>query len=85
MSALTHATLVAETAWHMTQGALPAVRVIPHDEEGKKPRGKAGQGTLIVASEGESMADVLRTVAGYLEQESHDWDAFTRTRMMPQS
>lgn len=75
MSALTHATLVVETAWHMTQGAIPAVRVIPHDEEGKKPRGNAGKGVLIVANEGEAASDVLRTVAGYLEQEG-SWAAF---------
>lgn len=78
MSALTDATIVIEKALHMKRGVIPAVRVIPHDDEGKRPRGKAGKGTLIVANEGESHADMLRTVAGYLEQEGDDWHAFDK-------
>lgn len=76
MIATAFATLVAEVAFTVSGGLLPAVRVIPHNDEGNKPRGKAGKGTLIVANEGESVSDVLRTVADYLEQEG-SWDAFT--------
>lgn len=76
MSALTEATLVIETAYTFTGGAVPAVRVIPHDEEGKKPRGNAGKGVLILANEGETHVDLLRTVAGYYEQEG-SWASFS--------
>ena len=76
MSALTDATLVIETAFMFPGGSKPAARVIPHNDDGTKPRGKAGSGTLIVANEGETHADVLRTVAGYVEQEGGDWHAF---------
>lgn len=75
MSALTEATIVIETVFLFPGGSKPAVRVIPHMEDGTKPRGKEGKGTLIVANEGETCADVLRTVAGYLEQEG-SWEAF---------
>jgi hypothetical protein len=75
MSNLTKATLVIEHVFQFPGGTRPAVRVIPHDDEGNKPRGKAGKGTLIVANEGETWPDVLRTVAGYYEQEG-SWDAF---------
>lgn len=75
MSALTEATLVIESVFAFHGGTRPAVRVIPHNEDGTKPRGKAGKGLLIVAHEGETWADVLRTVAGYYEQEG-SWDAF---------
>jgi hypothetical protein len=82
MSDLTKATLVIEEAITFGDGLRmrPAVRVIPHDEEGKKPRGKKGSGLLIVAHEGETHADVLRTVAAYLEQEGHDWQALAPER-----
>ena len=75
MSELTKATLVIEQAFTFPGGTKDAVRVIPHDEDGKKPRGKAGKGLLVVANEGETWPDVLRTVAGYYEQEG-SWDAF---------
>lgn len=79
MSALTHATLVIETVFAFPGGSLPAVRVIPHDEDGNKPRGKAGKGTVVIANEGETASDVLRTVAGYLDQEG-SWSAFEEVR-----
>lgn len=82
MSALTDATLVIETVFTFPGGSKPAVRVIPHDEEGKKPRGKAGEGLVIIANDDETHADVLRTVAGYLEQEGGDWDVFRKDRVI---
>lgn len=76
-----HATLIVEDIYTFSKGTLPAVRVVPHDEEGKRPRGKKGDGILVVAKEGETHADVLRAVAGYLEQEEFDWSGFTIARM----
>lgn len=78
--ALTQATLVAETVFTFPGGSKPAVRVIPHKADGSKPRGKAGEGVVIIAREDETHADVLRTVAGYLDQEG-SWDAFVKERM----
>ena len=75
MSALTKATLVIEVVYTLDGAPHDAVRVIPHDEEGRKPRGKAGKGRLIIANEGESWADVLRGVGGHFEREG-SWDAF---------
>lgn len=65
----TDVTIQAETVLRIGKGAFPALRVIPHDEEGKKPRGNAGKGVLLVAREGESTADLLRTLGDVLDQE----------------
>lgn len=79
---MAHATLVIETAWSLSNGALPAVRVIPHKDDGSKPRGKAGEGVLIVARDkDETHAELLRTCAAYLEQEG-SWAAFAKDRML---
>jgi hypothetical protein len=76
MSALSHATLVVESAWTLGDGIRPAIRVIPHDEEGKKPRGKAGRGLLVVAKPDQTISDLLRVVGQFYDQEG-SWDAFT--------
>jgi hypothetical protein len=82
--AMVDATLTIEYAF-VVRGdgieSVPIVRVIPHDEEGKKPRGKKGQGIAIVANKGESHSDVLRTIAEYFDQEGADWSAFLKERL----
>jgi hypothetical protein len=72
------ATLTIESAWKMSGGIVPMVRVVPHDSEGRKPRGKKALGIQILAPEGKTHADVLRTIADYLEQEGGDWSKFSK-------
>jgi hypothetical protein len=70
----THATVTVETVYAFGQGHREAIRVVVHDEDGNKPRtAKGKQGVLIVAKETEDAGDLLRSLAGLLDQES-TWD-----------
>lgn len=70
----TRATLEIETVYTFGGAPRSAVRVILHDDDGRKPRGKRGKGTLVAGYADESDSALLRVIADLLDH--HGWEKF---------